>query len=50
LSSAVRNVNLIEQVKAMDGVEDVTWGRVKVVGRKNHISTVILAALKRKGA
>ena len=44
-------INLIEEVKAMRGVKDVIWSEViEVVGRKNHIPTGILAALKRKEA
>jgi hypothetical protein len=44
-------VNLIEEVKAMDGVRDLIWSEVvQIVGRKNHISTETLEALKRKKA
>ena len=44
-------VDLIEEVKAMDGVRDLVWSEVvEVVGRKNHIPTETLAALKRKQA
>ena len=44
-------VNLIEEVKAMHGVKDVIWSEiVEVVGRKNHIPTETLEALKRKEA
>ena len=44
-------LNLIEEVKAMDGVKDVIWSEIiEVVGRKNHIPSKTLAALKRKEA
>jgi len=44
-------MNLIEEVKAMAGVKDVVWSEViEVVGRKNHIPTQTLAALKKKEA
>jgi hypothetical protein len=44
-------VNLIEEVKAIDGVKDVIWSEaIEVVGRKNHIPTEIVAALKKKAA
>lgn len=44
-------IDLIEEVKGMDGVKDVIWSEIiEVVGRKDHIPTGILAALKRKEA
>jgi hypothetical protein len=44
-------MELIEEVKAMAGVKDVVWSEViEVVGRKNHIPTQTLAALKKKEA
>jgi hypothetical protein len=44
-------INLLEEVKAMRGVRDVIWSEiVEVVGRRNHIPTGTLAALKRKEA
>jgi hypothetical protein len=44
-------INLIEEVKAMDGVKDLMWSEIiEVVGRKNHIPIETLAALKRKEA
>jgi len=44
-------IDIIEEVKAMHGVKDVIWSEIiEVVGRKNHIPTGILAALKRKEA
>jgi hypothetical protein len=44
-------VNLIEDVKATKGVKEVIWSEVvEIVGRKNHVSTETLVALKRKMA
>ena len=44
-------INLIEEVKAMDGVKELIWSEIiEVVGRKNHIPAETLAALKRKAA
>jgi len=44
-------INMIEEVKAMDGVKELIWSEiVEVVGRKDHISAETLAALKRKEA
>jgi hypothetical protein len=44
-------MDLIEDVKAMAGVKDVVWSEViEVVGRKNHIPTQTVAALKKKEA
>jgi hypothetical protein len=44
-------VDLIEEVKAIDGVKDLIWSEViEVVGRKNQIPSEILSALKRKEA
>jgi hypothetical protein len=44
-------LNLIEEVKAIDGVKDLVWTEIiEVVGRKNHIPVETLAALKRKEA
>jgi hypothetical protein len=44
-------INVIEEVKAIRGVKDVIWSEIiEVVGRKNHIPTGIVAALKRKEA
>jgi DNA-binding Lrp family transcriptional regulator len=44
-------VNLIEEVKAMQGVKDMVWSEViEVVGRKNHIPAETLAALRKKEA
>ena len=44
-------VNLIEDVKAMKGVKDLMWSEVvEVVGRKDHIPTETIVALKRKQA
>ena len=44
-------IDIIEAVKAMDGVKDMVWSEViEVVGRKNHIPTQTLAALRKKEA
>jgi hypothetical protein len=44
-------INLIEQVKAMRGVKELIWSEIiEVVGRKNHIPTETLVALKAKAA
>jgi len=44
-------INLIEEVKAMRGVKDLIWSEiVEVVGRRNHIPTGILKALKARAA
>jgi hypothetical protein len=44
-------LNLIEEVKAIDGVKDLVWSEIiDVVGRKNHIQAETIAALKRKEA
>ena len=44
-------VNMIEEVKAMQGVKELIWSEiVEVVGRKNHIPAETLAALKAKAA
>ena len=44
-------LNLIEEVKAMEGVKELIWSEIiEVVGRKNHIPLGILEALKRKEA
>lgn len=44
-------INLIEEVKAMDGVKDLVWTEVvEVVGRKTHIPTGTVAALEKKRA
>lgn len=44
-------IDIIEAVKAMDGVKDMVWSEViEVVGRKNQIPTKTLATLKRKDA
>jgi hypothetical protein len=40
-------VNMIEKVKAMQGVKELIWSEiVEVVGRKNHIPEQTLEALK----
>jgi hypothetical protein len=44
-------VNLIEEVKSMEGVKDLIWSEVvEVVGRKNQIPSEIISTLKRKEA
>jgi hypothetical protein len=44
-------IDIIEAVKAMDGVKDMVWSEViEVVGRKNHIPMGTLATLKKKDA
>lgn len=44
-------IDIIEEVKAMDGVKDMVWSEViEVMGRKNHIPTQTLATLKKKDA
>jgi hypothetical protein len=44
-------IDIIEAVKAMDGVKDMVWSEViEVVGRKNHIPAETLATLKKKDA
>jgi hypothetical protein len=44
-------VNLIEEVKGMDGVKELMWSEViEVVGRKNQIPSELVTVLKRKAA
>ena len=44
-------VNMIEDVKAMDGVKDLIWSEViEIVGRKNQIPKETLEALSKKEA
>ncbi len=44
-------LNLIEEVKAMEGVKELIWSEIiEVVGRKNHIPAETLAALKAREA
>jgi len=44
-------INMIEMVKAMDGVKELIWSEiVEVVGRKDHIPAETLAALEKKEA
>ncbi|MDG6899302.1 MAG: hypothetical protein JRN44_03410 [Nitrososphaerota archaeon] len=44
-------INLIEEVKAMDGVKELIWSEIiEVVGRTNHIPAQVLEALKAKAA
>jgi hypothetical protein len=44
-------MELIEAVKAMDGVKDMVWSEViEVVGRKNHIPSRTLETLRKKEA
>jgi hypothetical protein len=51
VNSSEELVNLIEDVKAMNGVKDVIWSEaIEVVGRKNHIPAEIVAVLKKKAA
>jgi len=51
IQSGEELMDLIEEVKAMSGVKDVVWSEViEVVGRKDHIPTQTLAALKKKEA
>jgi len=51
VQSSEELVNLIEEVKGMDGVKDLIWSEViEIVGRKNQIPSEILSTLKRKEA
>jgi uncharacterized protein DUF4331 len=51
VKSGAELVNLIEEVKAMDGVKDLIWSEViEIVGRKNQIPNETLEALKKKEA
>ena len=51
VKGAAEMVNMIEEVKAMDGVKDLVWSEViEVVGRKNQIPKETLEALKKKEA
>ena len=44
-------INMLEKVKAMDGVKELIWSEiVEVVGRKDHIPAETLAALEKKEA
>jgi hypothetical protein len=44
-------INLIEEVKAMEGVKELIWSEIiEVVGRKDSIPAETLATLKRKAA
>jgi len=44
-------VNMIEEVKAIDGVKDLIWSEViEIVGRKNQIPKETLDVLKKKEA
>jgi hypothetical protein len=44
-------VNLIEEVKGMDGVKELMWNEViEVAGRKNQIPSELVTVLKRKEA
>ncbi len=44
-------INMIEEIKAMDGVKELIWSEIiEVVGRKNHIPAETLAALEKKEA
>jgi hypothetical protein len=51
VKSGAELINLIEEVKAMDGVKDLIWSEViEIVGRKNQIPKETLEALKKKEA
>ena len=49
--SSAELVDILEEVKAIDGVKDTVWSEViEIVGRKKHIPDETLESLKKKEA